>query len=134
MKTLLASLLVLAFLPSAASAHEMSGPSFRLRGATLSGGGSVDLQSTAPDSTLGGAGTTIGQSSPIGMSEGPTSRNTLEGGFWAVVATPVPEPSAALFLLSACAALALLTGRCIRACALADWLCDAGVDAPRFFV
>jgi hypothetical protein len=107
-------LLVPLMLGSVATAQEMTSPSFRLRGATLSGGGSVDLQSAAPGTTLGPAGTTIGQSSPLGVSEGPTSGVRLEAGFWPIAATPVPEPSSVALLLGACVGLAVLARRHIR--------------------
>jgi hypothetical protein len=107
-------LLVLTIPSGFVMVQNMTSPNFRLQSGTFSGGGAVNLRSTVPGSSLGSVGTTIGQSSPIGVSQGPTSGITLEGGFWPVVATPVPEPSAALFLLSACAALALLARRRIR--------------------
>lgn len=100
----------LAGLALQASAQNMSSPSFELRGGTISGGGAVGLQSTTPGSSLGSAGTTVGQSSPIGVSQGPTSGTTLEGGFWPSVFV-VPEPSGLLGLAAAAAGLGLLARR-----------------------
>jgi hypothetical protein len=69
------------------SAEDLTSASFRLRGGTLSGGGEVDLQSTAPTPAIGSAGATIGQPGPIGISTGPTSGITLHGGFWPIAAS-----------------------------------------------
>jgi hypothetical protein len=87
-----------------ALAQNMSSASFELRNGTLSGGGAVGLQSTDPASSLGPAGTTIGQSSPLGVSQGPSSGISLEGGFWPSVVA-VPEPTSTLTLLALCAGL-----------------------------
>ena len=81
-----AALLVLALLPHGLSAEDLTSTSYRLRGGTLSGGGEVDLQSTAPGSLIGSAGVTIGQPGPIGISTNPTSGITLHAGFWPIVA------------------------------------------------
>jgi hypothetical protein len=81
------ALLLLALLPRATNAEDLTSASFRLRGSTLSGGGEVALQSTAPSPTIGSAGATIGQSEPIGTSTGPTSGITLHAGFWPIAAS-----------------------------------------------
>jgi len=81
-----AVLVALTLLPHESSAEDLTSASYRLRGSTLSGGGEVDLQSTAPVPVIGSAGVTIGQSGPIGISTGPTSGITLHAGFWPIVA------------------------------------------------
>ena len=77
----------LALVAHQSSAEDLTSASYRLRGGTLSGGGEVALQSTAPTPTIGSAGVTIGQSGPIGTSTGPTSGITLHAGFWPIVAS-----------------------------------------------
>jgi hypothetical protein len=81
-----AVLVALGLLPDGLSAEDLTSASYRLHGGTLSGGGEVALQSTAPVPTIGSAGVTIGQSGPIGVSTGPTSGITLHAGFWPIVA------------------------------------------------
>jgi hypothetical protein len=81
-----AALVALLLLAAASNADDLTSMSYRLRGGTLSGGGEVALQSTAPSPTIGSGGVTIGQSAPIGISNGPTSGITLHAGFWPVVA------------------------------------------------
>ena len=81
-----ATLMTLALLAHGSSnAEDLTSASFALRGGALSGGGGVDLQSTAPTPAIGSAGATIGQSGPIGISTGPTSGITLHAGFWPIV-------------------------------------------------
>jgi hypothetical protein len=82
-----ALLAALALLALQSSAEDLTSASFVLRGGTLSGGGGVDLQSTAPAPAIGSAGATIGQSGPIGISTGPTSGITLHAGFWPIAAS-----------------------------------------------
>ena len=82
-----AALLLLSLLPFESRAEDLTSASFRLRGGTLSGGGEIALQSTAPTPTIGSAGVTIGQSEPIGISTGPTSGITLHAGFWPIAAS-----------------------------------------------
>ncbi len=82
-----AVLVALTLLPDGLSAEDLTSESFRLRGGTLSGGGEVALQSTAPVPVIGSAGVTIGQPGPIGISTGPTSGITLHAGFWPIVAS-----------------------------------------------
>jgi len=79
-------LAALALLAGESTAEDLTSASFRLRGGTLSGGGEVALQSTAPVPAIGSAGVTIGQPGPIGVSTGPTSGITLHAGFWPIVA------------------------------------------------
>jgi hypothetical protein len=80
-------LLTLLFLAAASNGEDLTSASYRLRGGTLSGGGEVDLQSTALTPAIGSAGVTIGQSGPTGTSSGPTSGITLHAGFWPIVAS-----------------------------------------------
>jgi len=80
------TLVPLVFLSHESSAEDLTSVSYRLRGGTLSGGGEVALQSTAPVPSIGSAGVTIGQAGPIGISAGPTSGITLHAGFWPIVA------------------------------------------------
>jgi hypothetical protein len=68
---------------------ELASDNYKLIAPTLSGGGAVDLQSTAPSPTIGFAGATIGQSSPLGISTS-SSGLQLESGFWPIVASYVP--------------------------------------------
>ena len=82
-----AALLLLALLPRASNAEDLTSTSYRLRGGTLSGGGDANLQSTNPTPAIGSAGVTIGQSGPIGISTGPTSGITLHAGFWPIAAS-----------------------------------------------
>jgi hypothetical protein len=82
-----ATLLLLALLPRPSNAEDLTSASYRLRGGTLSGGGEVALQSTAPVPAIGSAGVTIGQPGPIGISTGPTSGITLQAGFWPIAAS-----------------------------------------------
>jgi hypothetical protein len=82
-----ALLSVLALFALQSSAEDLTSASYRLRGGTLSGGGGVALQSTAPAPAIGSAGVTIGQSGPIGISTGPTSGITLHAGFWPIAAS-----------------------------------------------
>ena len=82
-----ALLAALVLLPHESSAGDLTSANLRLRGGTLSGGGEVDLQSTAPTPEIGSAGVTIGQSGPIGISTGPTSGITLHAGFWPIAAS-----------------------------------------------
>ncbi len=82
-----AALLASSFLSHASGAEDLTSTSYRLRGGTLSGGGEVALQSTAPTPAIGSAGVTIGQSGPIGISTGPTSGITLHAGLWPIVAS-----------------------------------------------
>jgi hypothetical protein len=83
----LALLVVLALAtPPFASAQEMSSTSFTLVGGSVSGGGAIDLQSTAPVPTVTGMDVTLSQPSPIGVSTGPISGILLEAGFWPLVA------------------------------------------------
>jgi hypothetical protein len=82
-----AALMALALLAHESSAADLTSASFRLRGGTLSGGGEVALQSTAPVPAIGSGGVTIGQPGPIGTSTGPTSGITLHAGFWPIVAS-----------------------------------------------
>ena len=79
------ALVLAALLPHQSSAEDLTSASYRLRGGTLSGGGEVDLQSTAPAPSIGSAAVTIGQPGPIGISTGPTSGITLHAGFWPIV-------------------------------------------------
>jgi hypothetical protein len=81
------ALLTLVLLAAASNADDLSSTSYRLRGGTLSGGGGVDLQSTAPTPAIGSAGVTIGQPGPVGISTGPTSGITLHAGFWPIAAS-----------------------------------------------
>ncbi len=82
-----AVLVALTLLSHESSAEDLTSASYRLRGGTLSGGGEVGLQSTAPVPVIGSAGVTIGQSGPIGISTGPSSGITLHAGFWPIVAS-----------------------------------------------
>ena len=68
---------------------ELISENYTLFAPTLSGGGAVDLESTAPSPSIGFAGATIGQSSPLGFSSSDSGMQ-LESGFWPIV---VPEPS-----------------------------------------
>jgi hypothetical protein len=77
----------LALLASESGAADLTSASFHLRGVTLSGGGGVALESTAPTPTIGSGGVTIGQAGPIGFSTGSTNGITLHTGFWPVVAS-----------------------------------------------
>ena len=79
-------LVALTLLAGESSAEDLTSASYRLRGGTLSGGGEVNLQSTAPVPAIGSAGVTIGQPGPIGISTGPTSGVNLHAGFWPIVA------------------------------------------------
>jgi hypothetical protein len=76
------ALVTLVLLSAASRAEDLVSTSLLLRGGTLSGGGEVALQSTAPTPTIGSGGVTIGQPGPIGVSSGPTSEITLHAGFW----------------------------------------------------
>ena len=80
-----AVLVALTLFPHDSSAEDLTSASYWLRGGTLSGGGEVDLQSTAPVPAIGSAGVTVGQSGPIGISTGPTSGITVHAGFWPIV-------------------------------------------------
>ncbi len=71
---------------SGAVGDDLVSENFRLRGATLSGGGGLDLQGT----TIRATGTTIGQSSPLGTSTSP-SGVTLHSGFWHVAGSGEPQ-------------------------------------------
>jgi len=72
--------------PVVASAQsvELTSESYTLIAPTLSGGGAIDLQSTAPEPTVGATGVTIGQPI-IGTSTGPETGIQLSAGFWHVV-------------------------------------------------
>lgn len=72
-------------LATGAVAQELRSDSFILRAPTFSGGGGIDLEST-PSGVFRAQGVTIGESSPLGHSVGPTSGVTLDTGFWPVVA------------------------------------------------
>jgi hypothetical protein len=87
--TLLSTLLVLA--PIGSTAQDsliLTSESFTLVAPTLSGGGGIDLQSTAADPTVSALGVTIGQSTPVGVSTGGESGIQLRAGFWHVVGAP----------------------------------------------
>ena len=101
-----AALVALALLPHQLSAEDLTSASFLLRGGTLSGGGEVDLVSTAPVPSVSALVVTIGQSSPLGVSTGPSSGTTLETGFWPTV--PVPEPGSGVLRSAALVCLAFL--------------------------
>ncbi len=77
-------------LAGVAVAEDLTSESFILRGGTFSGGGGIDLQSTAPNPTVSAVGATIGQSSPIGVSSSPSY--TLEAGVWPIFASLPSEP------------------------------------------
>ena len=72
---------------------ELVSENYRLIAPTLSGGGAVDLESTASSPTIGFAGATIGQSSPLGISSSDSGLQ-LESGFWPIVAGYVPPDGA----------------------------------------
>jgi hypothetical protein len=81
--------LLLAVGPSGAlHAEELRSTSFVLRGGTLSGGGDVDLRSTAAVPTIGSLSATIGQPAPVGTMVGTTSGVILRGGLWPIVTGP----------------------------------------------
>jgi MYXO-CTERM domain-containing protein len=86
---------------------ELISEHYTLIAPTLSGGGAVDLESTAPSPSIGFAGATIGQSSPLGISSSDSGMQ-LESGFWPIVA---PEPSSTLLALAAVGTLAALRRR-----------------------
>jgi hypothetical protein len=56
--------------------------SFTVQGPDLNAGGSPDLKSTAGSSTIGGAGGTVGQSTPVGISTAPSYE--LQAGVWPI--------------------------------------------------
>ena len=70
---------------SAQDTPVLTSENYQLVAPTLSGGGGVDLVSTATNPTVSAVGVTIGQSSPLGTSTG-ASGITLQGGFWPIVA------------------------------------------------
>jgi hypothetical protein len=84
------------------SAEEAASPSYRLQSATVGAGGAVGLRGPGPSPAVGSAGTTLGQSTPVGVSTGSTTGTKLEGGFWFT-----PEPGSAA---SGLAVVALLGG------------------------
>jgi hypothetical protein len=92
-----------------AGAEEMASESFRLQAGTLSGGGASGLTNPGSGATAT-ADTTIGQTEPLGRSEGPDTGVTLEPGYWPVFLA-VPEPSGWLSCASALAVLGLLARR-----------------------
>jgi hypothetical protein len=69
-------------------AEELESASFILRAGTLSGGGDVDLRSTAAVPTIGSLSATIGQPAPVAEMVGTTSGLVLRGGFWSIIAGP----------------------------------------------
>jgi hypothetical protein len=77
----LAGLLLLPAAP--AGAGDLTSASFVLRSPTISGGGAVDLRSTAPDPAIGSAGATVAPPSVVGVSSGP-SGILLRSGVWPV--------------------------------------------------
>jgi len=77
----------LALALGAARAEDLTSASFVLRAPTLSSGGAVGLQSTAPNPSIGSASVTLGQPSPVGVSTSPSGL-TLRSGVWPIFAAP----------------------------------------------
>ncbi len=74
---------------AAQSSVELMSENYTLVAPTLSGGGAIDLQSTAPDPTVSALGVTIGQS-VVGVSTGPDTGIQLRAGFWHMIGDGTP--------------------------------------------
>ena len=70
---------------ASAAPVELTSPSFTVRGPTLSGGTRLDMSPAVPG-TVGAMRATIGQSSPLGVSENAPPTLSLDPGFWPMAA------------------------------------------------
>jgi hypothetical protein len=77
-------------LATASGAAELSSPSYRIVGASATGGGHAALTSTASSPQLGALGGSIGQSEAVGFSGSATTLVTLAPGFWPIAGGGFP--------------------------------------------
>lgn len=78
------------FAAAPAFALDLSSASYRIRGASLNGGGHPAMVSTAPVPAVGSLGASIGQSEALGFSGSAATLRTLAPGFWPIVGGGFP--------------------------------------------